>query len=190
MFNYKSKLNGKTFVEACKANKIALYLASHHHSAQVWSFDYANLATIVTKQQKGAVKFEKGADVFNCFPTDCKAWTQTDSVTLDAPEKLYVVLVGNSGRYFDPITPSTNSYGTFLFGRANNSLTAGDSRWKDATTNVSTNYYGGAMVSITPTAIKAQIFDSADFKNAAGTLTLNLVVKKTKRNRKLKKAMN
>jgi hypothetical protein len=163
MFQYKSS-TGMTFLEACSDAGVHLYLASHHHSSQIWSYEYAKSKALIGKLAKGKAEFA-GADAYNCFPKDCKAYTLSTGITLKTPKYLVVLLIGNSGRFFDPITPATNSYGNFLFGRANNGdATNSEGRWRAMQAK---NYYGGAIIEFLTvkggaTTITANIYEVTD----------------------------
>jgi hypothetical protein len=187
MFSYKSKTGGKTFIQACKAAKVHLYLASHHHSAQLWSFDYAGADTLPTIVKGSDTKPKKEVQTgsYTCWNTKdkakCDAYTLDTKGSLTSPKTLYVALIGNSGRYFDPITDANISYGNFLFGRASNPEGAGALKISQAK-----NKYGGAILTIDSGAFKVEIYES-------GSTTAVATLKVThdpsiKRRNKMKKA--
>jgi len=194
MWQYRSKnkaFEGKTFIEACKIAGVHLYLASHHHSAQAWSFPYCEVDHLVKNigvtGYPNIQKYEKMGQVQNCFPQDCKAVNTVDAtMNLNAPSHMYIALIGNSGRYFDPITPAGNSKGTLIFGRANNAkpdTSKDNKRWK----KTEDNYYGGAIATFDNLTVKIEFYETQDKTTPILFDTLTLTYQNAKRKRKMKK---
>jgi hypothetical protein len=169
MFQYKSKLNGLTFLEACKKSKVNVYFASHFHSGQIWAIDYSKVSSLTGKGVRTPQEnFSKDPKKnYECFPLDCSAYSLSTGIDLQNQKYLYVVLIGNSGRYFEPVNPDNNSYGTLLFARSRNNgadKSVAD-RWHS---NQSGNYYGGAYANFDTNENKKTTIKIKIYENNAG----------------------
>jgi len=181
ILHYRSVGHGKiTLLEACKASKISLYLASHHHSAQLWAFPYDKVDANLSK-----VKVPAGTrknDFSDCNDTSgkkCKGSSFAYDLKLDDPKFLFVVLVGNSGRFFDPCESDDASIGHSLWCRAGTSLKpeAWASNDFKKPENSATFHYGGAMMTFSKTAIKTEYYEVENGKPAVVTNTFTLTIK-------------
>jgi hypothetical protein len=159
---------GLTVLQAFKKAKVAVYLASHHHSAQILAFPYSKVGDLKTKDQRSRPQttvmqwlkcLNQGQPCGNTAPEF------SYNVDWANPKYLFIVLVGNSGRYFDPIETDDRTYATLIWGRAGSAdaIPEGEedtvkSKWKNPD-NSPKYYYGGAKVNFSDAGIKVRFHE-------------------------------
>jgi len=174
---------GLTTLQAFEKAKVALYLASHHHSAQILAFPYSKISDLKDKPKRvknGDTTWLKClAEGQACGDTPP---TYSYNVNWADPKYLFIALVGNSGRYFDPIETDRGTYATLIWGRAGSTddIPTGKEKdvkkeWKKAA-NSPNYYYGGAKVNFSDAGIKVRFHEvkpSATTTDQTAGLLLN-----------------
>lgn len=184
ILNYQSLVyGGMTLVQAAGDAKISLMLASHHHSSQVWAFPYIKAGKLQTKTSLGpANKDKRIASASKCFHyadakcTKSQTFKETIKTNFAAPEYFVVVLVGSSGRFFDPVEQDFASYGALLWALADSSnkfVGTGDIEGEWKTKSFSPKYYyGGAMINFNAKGIVVNFHDINKKDSPTMVLTL------------------
>jgi hypothetical protein len=165
---------GKTLFQIMKEKNVNIYLASHHHSAHVLAFNY-NLDTPLDQ----FVKQDQVLVSNGCFGT-CDAnspftqefFTKKDAKgTNKAEQWLYIFVIGNSGRFLDPLETDQRTRGVLLWGRGNN---GSENLCSDPSTF--NKKFGGANFSFNKDSVKVNFFEvgkASDTKVDIANITIS-----------------
>jgi len=155
----KVTVTAKSIMDQMQTAGVTLFIGSHHHSGQILAFKYGSATGTLSTGTN--IKSKRLADIFQCltaptnfaapnqdYATDCAKKDYAVTGSLVAPMYLFVVVVGNTGRFFDPIEKPLGTYAKLLFGRAKTDATipAGKTLKDAYQESTSSNNYGGATV--------------------------------------------
>ncbi len=145
-WNYKETETGftKTFLEVMNKKNVNLYLASHHHSSHIMAYQYLH----ANKDNMGKFK-ATDARKATLEPTGCHGECEVATVNARwstqnkaGQNYLYIAVIGNSGRFLDPMETDQRTRGVLLWGKGSKKGGQGQC---DATTDF-LNRWGGANI--------------------------------------------
>jgi len=151
---YKRSGSTKTLVDLMNDYGVEMIIASHHHSSQVLAYE----RTQKWKFLKGAASAVTG--------TAIDLGASTLPMTGNGTPKhnyMYTFVIGNSGRFLDPIQPDEKTVATLLWAKGNS--VTDEKMCKN--TNASTKY-GGANFEFASTSVTVTFFED-NGSNTIGT---------------------
>jgi len=170
----KITVTAKSVMDQMKDCGVFLFIGSHHHSGQILAYKYGSttkmdsakpkLKDLRTKDFKQCTNAPTDfAAVNQAYADDCAKKEYAATVSFSAPTYLFVLVIGNSGRFFDPIESPTGTYAKLLFGRAKTGGFTGNASAlpKYYEEHSASNLYGGANIAFTGTAVKVAFFETA-----------------------------